>query len=272
MTLLAQRVRSLNHRAGSLGDELDAWAAYTAEAGPLEKNASQLDAISVFLQRLQTRLADELSDLERVMAAQPPRPARALESAWAVDDRITRAHQVWGYFREKLAQRFVPRFSRSLLAADLIAHDCYRTVMDAAGRLGIRHTLGLRDYPLTFFQAEYASPVTWRRGVALPQLGYRSLPLPVVGIPWDHQGSPWEFPSLHHEVAHDIDADLGDLSSEIADVVADRLTQGDVPGERVAAWRRWTPELFADLVGILLAGPAFAAFLATAVAGPDDVV
>jgi hypothetical protein len=280
---LDQRLRSLEQRAAGVGAELGEWAGYTEAGKPLEKNASQLGAVGVFFDQYKTRLEAAMKGLRKAASAQPPNPAGALDEGKAVDDRIAGAHKVWGYFRDKLAQRFVPRFTESLLAADLIAHDCYRTVMDRAEKLGIPHALGLRDYPLTFFQSEYTSPVTAMRGLRVRELDSRPLPVPVLGIPWDLQASPRDYLSLHHEVGHDLDVDLLDpatrltpdppaLSDEIAATLAAQLTDGGVPADRVAAWRKWVSEIFADFVGILLAGPAFAGFLASYLAWPTGSV
>ena len=107
------------------------------------------------------------------------------------------------------------------------------------------------------------SPWTWMRGARLAELDYSVLPVPIVGLPWDHIANPWEFLSLHHEVAHDIDGDLNNVSNELEMIVNQTLRRHSVPDERIAVWRRWTGEIVADFLGILLAGPPFVSFLAS---------
>jgi len=51
------------------------------------------------------------------------------------------------------------------------------------------------------------SPATMRRGVLLTRLlGVN--PFPIIRIPWDRD-NPWQIGSLSHEVAHNLQADLG---------------------------------------------------------------
>jgi hypothetical protein len=248
--------------------ELNAWISETAKDAALEKNWSQLEALNIFMAQLQTRLKKDVEQLESLSAKPSAAPQDVLVEADAVDRHTANAHLVWGYFRGKLEQRFVPLFGRRLRATDLIAHDCYRTILDRAEELGLVHHPGLRDYPLTFFQDEHTSAITRRRGTEIDRLDHRHLPLPIVGIPWDHQGSPWEFLSLHHEVAHDLDTDLGEVSSELKELIGKRLRRRRVPSERIKAWESWAPEIFADFLGTLLAGPAFVRFLANFLAWP----
>jgi len=272
MTLIAQRVRSLKHRSTSLPVEIDQWITHTIEGGPIEKNRSQLQALQIFMNQLQTRLKTDVERLESIAEKPSADLSRVLQQVEWVDSHIAKTHNVWGFFRNKLEQRFVPHFARSLLAMDLTAYECYRTVMDQAESLGIEHSLLLRDYPLTFFQEEYPSPLTCPRNSMLSRLDYRPLPVPIVGIPWDYQRSTWEFLSLHHEVAHDIDTDLGDLSSQIAELVARELEASNAPNDRIEVWRKWMPEIFADFLGILLGGPAFVGFLSNFLAFPVNYV
>jgi hypothetical protein len=271
ISLIDQRIRFLRHRAESLPAEIEHWISFTAMGSILEKNWSHLQALKIFMDELQTRLRADVDAMESL--AKPPATDlnRVLQQIELVDSRIGRSHYVWGYFRNKLEQRFVPHFAGSLLAMDLTSQECYRTVMDKAELLGVQKRQ-LRDYPLTFFQEEYASPVTWPRNVPESKLDHRTLPIPIVGLPWDHQRSTWEFLSLHHEVSHDIDTDLGDLSSEIATILVSALEEDKVPSERVAIWHKWMPEIFADFLGILLGGPAFVRFLANFLAVTAEYV
>jgi hypothetical protein len=88
-------------------------------------------------------------------------------------------------------------------------------------------------------------------------LGTVSLPIPVIEIPWDHVSNYWELLSLHHEVGHDIEADLK-LRGPLLTALQDTLAQAGVPQTRINIWLAWEGETFADLAGLQLGGPAFA--------------
>jgi hypothetical protein len=81
------------------------------------------------------------------------------------------------------------------------------------------------------------------------------LPIPVIEVPWDHVTNVWELLSLHHEVGHDLEADLK-LRSRLKAAIG-----AAAPGERQSRWIAWQPEVIADLIGIQLAGPAYTEML-----------
>jgi hypothetical protein len=66
----------------------------------------------------------------------------------------------------------------------------------------------------------------------------------------------WEFLSLHHEVGHDLEIDLK-LRPALLLSLQSTLAKANVPTQRVMVWQAWQAEMFADLVGLQLAGPAF---------------
>ncbi len=262
MTILDSRIHSLTRRADSLPQEIDQWLSYADEGEQFEKNSSQLQALDLFMGQISHRLQQDVSQLTRLANLTPFHTEDVLAQAELVEKGISKAHYIWAYFRGKLEQRFVPQFAHALLIADLVSYDCYRTVMNNADRLGIKHKLLLRDYPLTYFLEDCPSPVTWPRTVKLRRLDHRKLPVPIIGLPWDHTAIPWELLSLHHEVSHDIDADLNEPSPEIGLCLEGKLRERGIPQGRVNVWRKWMGEIFADFLGILLAGPPFVSFLA----------
>jgi hypothetical protein len=75
-------------------------------------------------------------------------------------------------------------------------------------------------------------------------------------MPWDHLGSAWEYLALHHEVGHDIEADLK-LRNVLQQSLQTTLSAAGVPANRIAVWIKWEGEAFADFCGLQLAGPAF---------------
>ena len=270
--LLDSRIRSLIRSADSLPKEIEQWLRSAEESGRLERNYSQLNALDVFMQQFFCRLQDSASNLERLASSAPLQVPDLLNRFGYIEERIRRAHHVWGYFRDKLEQRFVTHFAHALSVADLISHDCYQDTRSNLARLGTKRKLDLRDYPLTYFQEQCVSPLTWPRNLTLNRLDSRALPVPIIGLPWTVSNSLWELLSLHHEVSHDIDEDLNGLSGQLGEMMQIRLIEEGIPEQRAQIWRRWTAEIFADFLAIQLAGPPFLGFLAGFLTLPQDIV
>jgi hypothetical protein len=132
--------------------------------------------------------------------------------------------------------------------------------MDRVVQLGIVNHNRLREPPLVYCTADY-SPATWVRGSRpndgrVYDLGETLLPIPVIEMPWDHLGCAWEYLALHHEVGHDIEADLK-LRPVLQLSLQNSLSAAGVPNDRIKIWLKWEGEIFADLCGLQLAGPAF---------------
>lgn len=262
LMLLNARVSSLTRRVAGLPAEIQRWLLYAGRGEQFEKNSSQLEALDIFMSEVTAGLERASAGLSLSANSDHSDAARLLPEAEQLERELFKSYFIWAYFRGKLEQRFVPQFADALTSTDLVSHDCYRAALGRANSLGVEHKLGLRDYPLTFFLENYPSPVTWPRDVALRGLAGRSLPVPVIGIPWDYIATPWEWLSLHHEVAHAIDADLGMPSKEMEEL----LVRSSHP--RASVWQLWMGEVFADAAAILLAGPAFVSYLATSLLLP----
>ncbi len=256
MTALALKKHELSRRAANLPKELAQWKKATEQIVDLNAHSSQLEAIDVLV--------------NTVVAPQGP-AAAALDpqgdegafyrGSLQVTLDIARAEKLWGYFRDKLELRYSPLHKEPLWVADTIAWNCHRTTLDLAVQFGIVNKNQLREPPLVYCSTEY-SPATWVRE-ARPNdgrnyaLGDALLPIPVIEMPWDHLGNSWEYLSLHHEVGHDIEADLK-LRPSLMATLQQELSAAGTFGPRVAVWQAWLGEVFADLCAIRLAGPAFA--------------
>lgn len=266
---LSLKKQELAHRVEAVPVEVAAWK--EAAQQELDKNAhfSQLQAIGVLVDALvgeQRQLLD---------AVDPASPQTFGVAALAVARSIIRTQRCWDFFRDKLELRHAPAHRDALWVADTIAWDCHRPVMDLAVQLGIVDAKRVREPPLVYCTAEY-SPATWVRG-SRPNdgrsydLGEARTPIPVIELPWDHLASGWEWLSLHHEVGHDIEADLG-LRPVLRDLLQQALAAAGVPPKRIATWLKWQGEVFADLCGLRLGGPAFAdALLHLLLLPPGDV-
>lgn len=182
---------------------------------------------------------------------------------------IVKAQGIWDFFRDKLELRFNPELKDPLAIADAVTFDCYRPILNKAQEFGIITADRFREPPLTYL-AVTDSPATFARG-SLPWNEDRKLPIPVIELPWEHISNLWEFLSLHHEVAHDLEADL-QLRPVLLNLLKQRLAETGVPNSRVDIWLKWEKEIFADLVALLLAGPAFAYSLINTLFLPHESV
>jgi hypothetical protein len=252
----SMRKEELHRRVEALPREVGAWKKQTLNDLDSNLHFSQVQAISI--------LVDAFTEQQRTFLGQmdPDGDALAFQNVMLdLIKSIIRSQRMWDFFRDKLDLRFSPTFKEVLWVADTVAWDCYRPVLDGAADAGIISRAELREPPLTYLTAEF-SPATWIRG-SRPNdgreyhLGTSRLPIPVIEVPWDHVENTWEFLSLHHEVGHDLEADLK-LRGPLAARLQDELGAAGVPEERSQTWLSWQGEVFADLVGLQLGGPAFA--------------
>jgi hypothetical protein len=180
-----------------------------------------------------------------------------------VEREVDRARRAFGMFFEVFQQRGTA-FAPSLAAHDAIARDCYTAISKAAPRTFGGTLLS----PITYMEHGY-SPATMRRGVTLSRLLGESNPFPLIRIPWDRD-QPWQAVFLH-EVAHNIQADLG-LWVENRQALIQRLATQRFAPLAISIFGRWHKEIFADLAALLLGGPAVAWGLAEFLAHPHDKV
>ncbi|MGB5558916.1 MAG: hypothetical protein WBN04_13005, partial [Paracoccaceae bacterium] len=89
----------------------------------------------------------------------------------------------------------------------------------------------------------------------LTTLGRRPNPFPLVKVPQHRLQNPWTLGAVPHEVAHNLQNDLGMWT-----VVPRRIAatmEGKIPEGAVDIWVRWHKESYADFAGLLLIGPAY---------------
>ena len=82
-------------------------------------------------------------------------------------------------------------------------------------------------------------------------------PFPLVRVPYERIESPWGMGVLLHEIGHNLQADLT-VWQETQQAVQRRVWQVSRDAWVTRIWARWHKEIFADLVAILLGGPASA--------------
>ncbi|WP_369217460.1 hypothetical protein [Streptomyces flavofungini] len=253
-----------------LRDELASWRALTTRRAPrsgarnapppLEKHHSQLLAVEVML-------TEGLSDARARLAAGERSGLPVL---------VLDLHHVWDYFRSKFALRRMTEYRDCLDAADEIAWSCYEAPLTVA--LGVEGTPA-KEPPLVSFSRE-AAPRAHRRGgqyrELLPRGGIhtsegarlaRSLPFPVIDIPWYYGSHLPALLTVAHEAGHHIEDDFA-LTPEIGR----RLASAALPPEELPRWRRWAGEVFADVCATLVCGAAYPGVLAEVLAtlGPGE--
>ena len=163
---------------------------------------------------------------------------------------MSQAEKIWHYYWEVFGQRQT-LIGPKLLAADRIALDCYQYTYQGLARARPIPS----PAPLSYMQAGYG-PATFRRGVRLSTLGLFPNPFPVVKLPDHRLICPWTLGAIAHEVAHNLQSDLG-LWTAAPRTLLMQLRRNNIPIEARRVWHRWQKEIFADFAGVLLVGPAY---------------
>lgn len=167
---------------------------------------------------------------------------------------VAQAEKIWHFYWEIFGQRQTT-IAQQLLAADRIALDCYQYTYQG---LGAARPIPSPP-PFSYMEAGYG-PATYRRGVRLAKLGRFANPFPIVKLPSHRLICPWTLGAIPHEVAHNLQSDLG-LWLAVPRQLLRALKAGGLPRPVCMLWVRWQKEIFADLLGVLLIGPSYVASL-----------
>lgn len=208
---------------------------------------------------------DLISSLRRVLLKQARRVTDAAETAQRepstqnlqqVVRRKDRAHRwvqgielIWDFYFELFEQR-QSEFGDWLVSCDRIALDCYQA---AFTNIGVARSIPAPP-PFAYMRTG-RSPATFRRGIPLRRLGKQLNPFPLVQLPYHRLVNPWTLGAILHEVGHNLHNDLG-LAQIIPHNIEQRLLQKGHNPLVAVVWKRWNRELFADVIGLLLGGPA----------------
>lgn len=191
----------------------------------------------------------------------------------------------WGHFRTAIEQRIVPQYHSFLEKVDVIARDCYYPLLKALEVL-TKQKLDRHGWlsPMSVLEfARFYRILSTREG-----------PVPYIFVPFDRMDSVWNLCAIHHEVGHDFFHKLEHfpgLETSIQ-VKRDKLSRGDnpltsTPGEYFRrnvqryleakmkdisltekedivlrlvgreTYPQWLEEVFADMIGVMLAGPVY---------------
>jgi hypothetical protein len=183
-------------------------------------------------------------------APTPDRLAVLLRAKDLGHERVRAVEKVWDFYFELFGQRQSAPYGTWLLACDRIALSCYQ-----AAYLGVGVAKPVPAPPPFSYMRTGFSPATFRRGIRLTALGKRVNPFPLVHLPYHRLVNPWTLGAVLHEVSHNLQTDLG-LDRAVPVAIGRRLLRHGVPPAVAATWVRWNRELYADLSGLLLGGPA----------------
>ncbi len=251
-TNLARHAAALRpFRAGELG---------RGAASPSEAHRQAANRLLESLRRTLLRAGRRLKRRGQVATRRPS--FENLEAFTRGKDEGTRAvkatEQVWRFYYSLFNQRQTP-LAPLLLAADRIGLDCYQAVYTGLGRARSIPS----PPPFSFLETKNA-PATFRRSVVMTRLVRHPNPFPLIKLPYHRLINPWTLGAIPHEVAHNLQNDLG-LWRRLPREIERRLRMTGVDRRLAALWARWHKEIFADLCGLLLTGPAFVTSLMSVV-------
>ncbi len=266
--LKRRKLAGMQRRIRALPEEIQRWRQRTEGNSLWERHHSQIHALEVYMSQIVKLMEQEMEEVAGTTGH-----LKFINEALSVELAANEVQRMWQFFRDKFEQRWSQDSGPALRAADTIAWDCYHFAIDQAR--AVYHVLDSWDYrepPLVYADTRF-SPATLVRGATPREAGFdtsssrfipwqpRSLPIPLVILPWDRLCNPWELLSLHHEVAHDIEKDLG-LLPELQSIV------NRVAG-KTATWQCWVSAIFADLAAVLFAGPAFIGMMVDLLSFPE---
>ncbi|WP_454199200.1 hypothetical protein [Nocardia sp. Marseille-Q1738] len=228
----------------------------TGPEAPTEGHIEAANELLAVLQEDLTKRVRELSSSCRTAVNVPiPRNLRRMVMHKEHTHRAAqRVERIWDFYFELFGQR-QSRFGMWLVGCDRIALDCYQYAY-----LGLGSSRSVPAPQAFCYMRTGFSPATFRRGIPLRRLGRRLNPFPLIQLPYHRLTNPWTLGAILHEVAHNLQNDLG-LATAIPVEVGRRLLEAGIPPDVVAVWVRWNRESFADMCGVLLGGPAVVASL-----------
>ncbi len=223
-------------------------------SGPNAPGPAHIRAVNALLAELAGRQERQERRLALVARELPALGDEGLRRLLLLKERnhelAGETEKVWEFYVNLFGQRR-GRMAPWLRAIDQIALDCYQAVW-----LGLGKARPIPS-PAPFAYAETGfGPATFRRGVKLSLLGQRANPFPLVKVPRHRLINPWSLGAVPHEVAHNLQNDLG-LWKVMPDRIAAAFRRAGLPDANAAVWKRWHKETYADLAGTLLIGPAY---------------
>jgi hypothetical protein len=271
-TMAARKVRELQEKLAGIGVEFDGWLADAKTGKPLRKHRTQIE-------RLTNQLRGMVDDIDNRIRHVSLDDDDVMATCRQLQREMLEVHRLWDYFRSKLSLRYVKWFSDYLATADEFAWACYEPAQKAAPE---SENAMPRAGPLVFLSGDF-SPFTYARETPFDipdvpdtldskafETAVASLPIPVIGVPWYQVAHLPDAVLIAHEVGHDVQHDFG--LDETISMHAEAVLAA-VDADTKFAWTNWLREVWADLYGVLAAGPAFvAAMRDLLVTNPREVI
>jgi hypothetical protein len=229
-----------------------------------------VQAVNRLLGQLRGKLAPRAQEMNKLVARALRDPVQAQLGRVVIHkhrshDSVRQIEKIWDFYFELFGQRQSP-YGSWLLSCDRIALDCYQDAY-----VGIGHARSVPAPPPFSYMRTGFGPATFRRGIRMKSLGREMNPFPLVQLPYHRLVNPWTLGAILHEVAHNLQSDLG-LSLAIPRAIGRRLLAAGVAMPIVKTWVRWNRETFADMSGLLLGGPAIIASLMDVVGRAPEMV
>jgi hypothetical protein len=246
-----------------LDADIQAWLRHRRDRDARGQHRSQLDAVEALVSGGAARLrqAVRLVDLGQ--------PSGDLFDECRLHElRILWLARVWYYFRDKFDQRDDPLVGPVLEAADDVVWSCHQPIYRQAADWAPDVKNG--PAPLPYIEPWYSPqafpaelvPADLRSEVDVGFLRefLNRLPIPVVRLQPACITAPWWLIYLGHEVGHHIQfgilPEMG-LVDRFREAVGAAVLSHGGSDEDAARWRRWSPEIFADLFALLMLGDRF---------------
>lgn len=246
-------INQITPESFGLSDHLPRKAHFDAVNALLSKSAHKADRTL----NVMARLADEPQSAANL------RRFNTLKSL--SKQRLGTTEKIWAFYRDLFEQRVGP-FAEELSAMDRIALDCYQACYMGLGKARSIPT----PPPLSYIDAS-TGPATFRRGVKVSRLARNPNPFPLVRLPYSRLITPWSLGAVPHEVGHNLQNDLS-LWKEGPRLIGAELTRRGLPLPIRKIWQTWHKEIYADLIGVLLIGPAYVSSLMDVVGKSQHLV
>jgi hypothetical protein len=197
----------------------------------------------------------------------------ALHQALLLEVEFVTIADRFAQYRDAVAQRGLVPLARVLAPLDKVAADCFVPIMRRAQELGLVEEIGRATSPICCLQGGY-SPTAWARK---QETRWRApFPTPLLYVPADRVGTPWSWLLIPHEIGHHVALTLfangQSLDQEWRNVLYQLGYQATGNVRHASLWKQWAPEIFADMCGVLLAGPSFVSSLQETLAYPRDTM
>jgi hypothetical protein len=223
----------------------------TGAASPTEGHLQAVNQLMETLRGELLRLSGRVREATDAASLQPTtaRLQQVVRKKERAHDWVRAIERIWDFYFELFGQR-QSRFADWLLACDRIALDCYQV---AYMRCGVAKSIPAPP-PFSYMRTGF-SPATFRRAIPLRRLGQQLNPFPLIQLPYHRLVNPWTLGAVLHEVSHNLQNDLG-LARAVPVRIGRRLLDAGLPRGVASVWVRWNRELYADVSGLLLGGPA----------------